>query len=110
MIVKLSNGEAQLKPFIDRKTMKLYRKALFVNSKTALDPSTGEPKIEFDMTSMDEANDVIVNGLVQKVIIDGKEHTENLENILAEMNTIDFEKILVETTALMKAKEEEKKS
>lgn len=110
MIVKISNGEVHFKEFIDRQTMKLYRKALFVNSKSTIDAATNEPKIEFDMTSMDEANDIIVRGLIEKFVLNGQEVVENIEEVLSKMDTLDFDKLLNEAQKFMKAKEEEKKS
>lgn len=110
--VELSNGFAMIKPFVDRKTMRLYRKALFNNSKTAvaLDGSGMEnEKLVLDAGSMDEANDVLVRNMVVEANINEKNIVLD-DDFFDGMKQSDFDKLLLEATKLINEKEAEKKS
>lgn len=110
--VKLSNGYVMVKPFVDRKTMRLYRKALFSNSHTNLAVGAdGVPseKLSLDAGSMDEANDVLVRQMVVEANIDAQSVPLD-DNFFDSMKQTDFDKILLYATKLISAKDEEKKS
>lgn len=110
--VELSNGYVMVKPFVDRKTMRLYRKALFNNSHTnlAMDAS-GAPteKLSLDASSMDDANDVLVRNMVVEANIEEKNIALE-DDFFDNMKQSDFDKILMHATKLINAKDEEKKS
>lgn len=110
--VELSNGFAMMKDFVDRKTMRLYRKALFQNSKTAVSldgQGLEKEKLSLDPSSMDEANDVLVRNMVVEANINEKNIVLD-DDFFDSMKQSDFDKLLLEATKLINEKEAEKKS
>lgn len=119
--VKLSDGTLViLKPFIDRKTMRDYRKAIAKNSKTEpILEADGRPKIDkegmpmnrvnIDPAQIDLSNDVLVCGLVETAAKNGETIPIN-ETFFDSMSSDDFDSILDVALKLMKKKDKEKKS
>lgn len=110
--VELSNGFAMMKDFVDRKTMRLYRKALFQNSKTAVSldgQGLEKEKLSLDPSSMDEANDVLVRNMVTEAQI-GDKNIALEDDFFDGMSQEDFDTMLSYCTKLINKKEVEKKS
>jgi len=102
-IIKLSNGTAKLKDFVDRKTSREYYNVLYDN----IDIQTAEKDLKFDMPKIEKANDVLVLGLIKELIIDEKTIEITKENIES-MSADDFDLIKVE--AINMINKEEKKT
>ena len=110
--IDLSNGYVLARSFIDRKTMRAYRKALFVGSSTVEElqkDGTMKDKLKFDINSMDEANDVLVRGVVLEANINEKNIGLD-DDFFDGIDQEDFDKILGHAVKLMDKKDKEKKS
>jgi len=96
-IVKISNGEVTLKDFCSRKLRKEINQSMFANIS-----GDTEGKIQgLNMVDIDKANDVALLGMIEKIVIDGKEHLPDLK-VLDEMNSKDVDLILDEINKVTK--------
>ena len=76
---------------------KEINKAMFANIS-----GDTEGKIQgLNMIDIDEANDVALLGMIEKIVIDGKEHLPDLK-VLDEMNSKDVDLILDEINKVTK--------
>ena len=119
--VKIEGGYVILKPFLDRKTMRDYRKTIAHNSKNEAVIENGKTKMDkegmpmnrlvIDPAQMDVSNDVLVRGCVAQYVSE-KDPTPVTpdEAFFDSMASEDFDKILDAVVLLMKKKEKEKKS
>lgn len=88
--VKITNGEVHLKPFCTRKLRKEINRAMFDNIRTDI-----EGKVSgMNMADMDNANDVALLGMIEKILIDKKEVEVTIE-LLDGLDENDYNKILV---------------
>lgn len=135
--IELSNGHAILKPFVDRKTMKAYRRKLMANvtsadlksykgkekdmvGKTkeeelrekadAQDGAAEEEKagVVINVNDLDEAQEVLILNLVKKLMINGQERDVIAEN-LDDLPNKDYEKITVACSEMLAVEQERKK-
>lgn len=92
--IKISNGTVTLKSFCSRKLKKQINKALYESVEMK---SIGkEASVEgFNMNAMDNANDITLVGMVEKIEIEGENKDINLETF-DEMNTTDVDLIIKE--------------
>lgn len=110
--IDLSNGYVLVKSFIDRKTMRAYRKALFVGSSTVEElqkDGTMKDKLKFDINSMDDANDILVKGIVLEANLNDKNVGLD-EDFFDGIDQDDFDKILGHAVKMMDKAAKEKKS
>lgn len=88
MIVQITNGEVILKDTCTRKLKKEINKALFSNVEYGTDGSLKG----FSMSAKDEANDMAVLGMIEKITIAGVEKPV-AQDTIDELDTDDFDKI-----------------
>lgn len=110
MEITTSNGRIIAKDFIDRKTMRSYRKALLSNPKNSFDTNQGaEQKITITPLALERANDILVRGVVNEAYI-GDKKVELDDTFFDDINQADFDKVLTYATELVNKKDVEKKS
>lgn len=95
-VVKFSNGEAHIKEFCSRKLRKDMNKALWNGIETDIETdANGKPVSRMSGNvplNMDAANDVAMLGMIDKLIIDGKEVAISID-ALDNLPDADFNKI-----------------
>ena len=90
-VVKITNGEVHIKDFCSRKLKKEINKTLFTDVS-----ANSDGKIDgISMQAMDNANDIALVGMVEKVLIEGKELDIKIETF-DEMNNVDVTSILTQ--------------
>ena len=101
--VQIEGGQVFLKKTLTRKIQKKFNKIVFENAKM-----TPEGKPEVSLNKLDEANDIMVLGMIEKVIINNEEVVVNQE-FLDELSQDDYQKILDKCTNIRKKSEDIKK-
>ena len=108
MIIKITNGEVEIKNIYSRKTKKLYNKALSEGVEMEADQK-GEAKIAgFSMESMDNAQDILLQNMVITVIIEDQSLPITIDTF-DELNSADVDLILKEIDKIVKPETEESK-
>lgn len=120
--LELSCGTVYLKEFINRKTMRDYRKIMMTNAKMVPkkdsegkrvinEKGIPENELDIDPGQMDACNEALVLGIIDHVEAtkDAMPVTVN-QAFIDEMASDDFEAILAEALQMMKKDDEEKKS
>ena len=93
--IKITNGEIIIKDFCTRKLKKQINKTMFGNVSASTDG-----KLEgVNMEAMDNANDVALLGMIEKIVINNEEKEIKIET-LDEMNTKDVDLILEEVNKI----------
>lgn len=126
-IVKISKGEAHLLDFLPRGVEKKYSIAQTGNMKRVMKYSTEEVRkarkegksekeieaiiqktmdeqdgsMEIGIEETENARDVLVLGVVDKLIVEGKEVSFNEDYLAKKMSSIDFKLILSEAQKLL---------
>jgi len=102
MEIKLKNGTAIIRDFINRKTQKEYKAKLFNNVK--IRQGMGAEDLELDLVSAEEANDSLVYNMIEK-LNDKPITIEAIEQI----DSDDFNLILEECQKILNKNDESKK-
>lgn len=105
MEIKFSNGLAVIKTFVNRGLRKKIRVALYSGVDGKMD--IGEQKQTFEgwnATNMDNANDVALVGMVEKLVINDKEISPITLQSFDEMNDDDCELIIDAINKITKKK------
>jgi len=93
MIIKITNGEVEIKDIYTRKTKKEYNKALSEGVEMNAG-KTGTPEIKgFGIETVDKANDSLLLNMVNKITLNGVDTPVSIE-AFDEMNSADVDKIL----------------
>jgi len=102
MEIKLSNGTAIIRDFINRKTQKEYKEKLFKDVK--IRQGMGSEDLELDLVSAEEANDSLVFNMIEKL----NDKPVTLEEI-DQLDSNDFNLILEECQKILNKNDEDKK-
>lgn len=102
--IKISNAEITLKEYATRGLKKEINRVMDVKMTLENAEKKGDkPSVKHDSiptSKFDEANDVAVLGMIQKIIIDGKEVVKS-QAFIDEMREDDYEKLLSAVQEIM---------
>lgn len=114
-VIKLKNGEAKIKEYVDRKTHREWRVALNENrteKKVEVEDKDGkikeQTKLIWDAESEEKSNDILVLGMLESLTIDGVAQEIN-QTSLDRLDRKDYETISSNCFKTLLSKEEEKK-
>lgn len=101
MIIKLSNGTAEIKNFCPRKVTKSINDALYSDSNVNLDDKGKANMSGMNFNNLDKANDAAMLGMITKLTINGVDMPIIIET-LDDMNTNDVDLIIAEINKITK--------